>query len=185
MGLNKGKIFLIIGIVILLLGIPLGIIFLGSRTSFRLGATDPNKPETVRVAGITESSAIISWTTKNAVQSLVSYGLSANNLTLIQPETSSTTNHQIEVVRLLPQSNYYFVIKVGDKVFDNNGQPFSFITLTKKETPVSPTPTVKTPSSLNENDLEAAMGTNNPMYDLNKDGIVNSLDLLLFRQRQK
>jgi len=185
MNSNKGKIFLIIGLVVLLLGIPLGIIFLGGRTSFRLGATDPNQPESVKVSAITENSAIVSWTTKSAVQGLISYGLSATNLTLIQPETSPTANHQVELTRLLPQSNYYFVIKVGEKVFDNNGQPFSFITQTKKETQASPTPTVKTPSSLNENDLEAAMGTNNPMYDLNKDGIVNTLDLLLFRQRQK
>lgn len=183
--MNKGKIFLIIGLVILLLGIPLGIIFLGSRTSFRLGATDPNKPENVRVSGITENSAAVSWTTKSAVQSLVSFGLSTDNLTLIQPETSPTASHQLELTRLLPQSNYYFVIKVGEKVFDNNGQPFSFITLAKKEILPSPTPTTKIPASLNETDLEAAMGTNNPIYDLNKDGIVNTLDLLLFRQRQK
>ncbi len=180
--MDKRKIFLIIGILILLISVPAAVFILRQQTIFRLGAQVQNKPESVNVSNITEQTATITWTTQKAVQSLVSYGLSPTNLTLIQPEAAPAINHQINLTGLLPGSNYFFVIKAGDKTFDNNGQPYTFTTKPKEVLPTpSPTPT----ASLTEEGLEAAMGTSNPVYDLNKDGIVNTLDLLLFRQQNK
>lgn len=180
--MQKGKIFLIIGIVILALGIPIGIFLLKQKVVFKLGAQNPNRPENVQVTGITEEQATINWTTKNPIQSLISYGLSPANLSLLQPEAAPAINHQVRLVRLLPGSNYYFVIKAEEKTFDNNGQPYVFTTLSKA-TP-TPSPSVS-PSVITEEELEKAMGTNNPNYDLNKDGVVSTLDLLLFRQQSQ
>jgi ABC-type uncharacterized transport system permease subunit len=178
MGKTK-KILLIIGILILVLGVPAGVFLLKQQTIFHLGAQSSNQPENVQVADITDQSATINWTTKSASQGLVSYGLSADNLTLIQPEAAASINHQVILRGLLAGSNYFFIIKADEKTFDNNGQPYSFTTKIKQ---ISPTPTVR---PLNEAGLEAAMGTANTTYDLNRDGIVNSLDLLILRQQTK
>lgn len=153
------------------------------RITFRLGAQDTNKPESVQVSGLTEQSATITWTTKNPTQGLVSYGLTATNLSLIQPENSPAVNHQISLTRLLPGSTYFFVIKTENKTFDNNGQPYTFNTLAQVNTPTPTEPIIK-PLSLTEEGFQAAMGTDNQVYDLNKDGVVNTLDLLLLRQEQ-
>ena len=180
--MDKRKIFLIVGILILLVSVPAAVFVLKQQTIFKLGAQTTNKPENVQVTNITEQTATITWTTQKATQGLVSYGISPTNLTLIQPESAPAINHQVNLAGLLPGSNYFFVIKVGDETFDNNGQPYTFTTKPREVTPTpSPTPAV----SLTEEGLEAAMGTSNPTYDLNKDGIVNTLDLLLFRQQNK
>jgi len=180
--MEKRKIFLITGALILFISVPTAIFILKQPTIFKLGAQVQNKPENVQVSNITEQGATITWITQKAIQSLVSYGLSPNNLTLIQPEAAPAINHQINLTSLLPGSNYFFVIKAEDKTFNNNGQPYTFTTKLK-EVPLTPSPTPET--SLTEEKLEAAIGTSNPLYDLNKDGIVNTLDLLLLRQQNK
>ncbi len=187
----KKRIFLVISLLILLLGIPAGIILLNNRTIFRLKATNNNQPENVMIYEITDSSATISWTTKTATQGLINYGLSPTNLTLVQPEVAPAINHQVKLTRLLSGSTYYFTIKIGEDYFDNKGQPFTFMTRTKETTPTpTPIPTISSPTSsptplLTEEGFQEEMGTNNPTYDLNKDGVVNILDLLLFRQQKR
>jgi len=184
--MNKRKIFLIVSVLILLISVPAAVLVLKQQTIFKLGAQTANKPEGIQVTNITERGATITWTTQKATQGLISYGISSTNLTLIQPENAPAINHQVNLTGLLPEYEYFFVIKIGDKTFDNNGKPYTFTTKTKKLTPTpspTPTPSLAPTVSLNEEGLEAAMGTNNPTYDLNQDGIVNSLDLLLFRQQ--
>jgi len=184
--MSKRKIFLIIGILILLISVPGAIFVLKQQAIFKLGAQTTNKPENVKVSNITEQTATITWTTQKATQGVISYGLSATNLTLVQPESTPAINHQVTLNNLLPENTYFFVIKISDKAFDNSGQPFTFTTKAKELTP-SPTSTPPTPAlipSLTEEDFQSVMGTSNPTYDLNKDGIVNTFDLLLFRQQQ-
>jgi len=170
------KLFLIIGVLIVLLGIPTAIFVLKQKTAFKLGAQTSNEIENLQITNITEQEASILWTTKNPTQGMINYGLSPNNLTLIQPENTPTVNHKINLTNLLPASNYFFVIKIGDKIFDNQGQPYTFTTKPK----ISPCPTEV--ASLSEEGFLKAMGTNDSTYDLNKDGVVNISDLLLFRQ---
>lgn len=180
--MSKRKIFLIIGILILFISVPGAIFVLKQQTVFKLGAQTTDKPENVNVSNITEKTATITWTTQKATQGVISYGLSATNLTLIQPENAPAINHQVTLNNLLPENTYFFVIKISDKTFDNNGQPFTFTTKAKELTPLSPPAST---TSLTEEGFQSAMGTSDSTYDLNKDGIVNSLDLLLFRQQQK
>jgi len=192
--MNKGKIFLIVGILIFAIGIPAAIIVLKQQVIFRLGAQTVNKPENIQITNITEKSATLTWTTSKATQGLVNYGISPTNLTLVQPENSPAINHQVSLINLLPATTYFFTIKIGNQIFDNNGQPFTFTTKEPLPPPTpSPTPTPKpqltpTPitssSPLSEEGFQSAMETNNSTYDLNKDGIVNTADLLLFRQQE-
>lgn len=180
--MNRKKIILIIGLVILLISVPLGVVLLKEQTIFHLGAQDPNQPANVSQTAVSDQSATITWTTKNPVQSLVSYGISPTNLTLIQPETAPAINHQINLTGLLPGSNYFFVIKVEKTTFDNNGQPYTFTTKTKEIAAPTLAPTGIPTLAFTEEGFQAAMGTSNSTFDLNKDGVVNTLDLMLFRQ---
>jgi len=195
--MSKNKIFLIIGILILIISVPAAIIVLKQQVVFKLGAQTVNKPENIQIVNITEKSATLTWTTSKATQGIVNYGISPTNLTLVQPENSPAINHQVNLTNLLPATTYFFTIKIGNQTFDNNGQPFTFTTksalpsptITPTPTPIpkptiNPSPSPSPSSSLTEEDFQAAMGTNNPTYDLNKDGIVNTADLLLFRQQQ-
>jgi len=189
----KGKIFLIIGVLILLIGVPAAILLLKQQAVFRLGAKTVNKPENIQIINITEKGVTITWTTSKATQGIINYGISPNNLTLVQPEKSPAINHQVNLINLLPATTYFFTIKIGNQTFDNNGQPFTFTTKSALPSPtltpipkptISPSLPSSPSSSLTEKDFQAAIGTNNPAYDLNKDGIVNTADLLLFRQQQ-
>lgn len=177
--MEKKQILLILGIAILLIGIPVGIILVSRPLGFRLGAKDPNKPENVSVSNIAAQNVTVTWTTSSAVQGGVSYGLSTNSMTLFKPEAGPAVNHSVSLDGLVAASKYYFVIKAGGQTFDDEGQSFTFTTAQAK----APTPTPTTPS-LTEAGFLAAMGTTNSTYDLNKDGIVNTLDLELFRQQQ-
>ena len=175
---KRKKVYLIIGLLILLFSIPLGVLLIRQQSNFRLGATSVNTPELVKTINLGPRSATISWTTEKPSQGMINYGLSPTNLSLIQPETAPAVNHQVSLANLLPESTYYYTIQVEDETFDNNGQPFSFSTTAAAATP-SPLP------SISEAGFTQAFGTNNPNYDLNQDGVVSMVDLLLFRQREK
>lgn len=185
----KKKIIIIGVVLFLLLSVPIGILALKKQVNFRLGAQVANKPENVQVINITEQTATITWSTARAAQGLISYGISPTNLTLIRSETTPAINHQVTLNGLLPGTNYFFVIKIDNETFDNNGQPYSFTTKAEKTpspTPTpSPSPTPTPTNKLTEEGLISAMGSTNPTYDLNKDGIVNVLDLQIFRQQSK
>ncbi|PIS14143.1 hypothetical protein COT65_00425 [Candidatus Shapirobacteria bacterium CG09_land_8_20_14_0_10_47_13] len=184
--LGNKKILLIIGVVILLLGIPVAIYLVSRPAGFRLGAQTPNTPEGVSVSGVTTSGATITWTTPIAGQGGVSYGLSASSLIFFKPDAGETTNHVINLEGLVGGSPYFFVIKVGENSYDNGGKPYTFET---KPTPPPPLPlslpTSLPPSSLTEEGLLGVMGTANAAYDLNKDGVVNLMDLEFLRKQTK
>ena len=172
--MDKKQILLILGIAILLVGIPVAIVLVTKPMGFRLGAKSPNAAENVTATNLSAYSATISWSTANPALGGVDYGLSATSMTFYKPETESITTHTVTLDNLVAGTKYYYVVKVGDNTYNNNGDPFVFTTKSKEE---NPTPTIT------EKDIIDAMGTNNPTYDLNKDGVVNSLDLELFRQQ--
>lgn len=177
------KILLIIGIAILLVGIPVGVNLVSQTAGFSLGAKDPNRPENVTAISSNSQSVVITYITNKAVQGGISYGLSADSMTLFTPETGSAINHVININGLLDGKTYYYVIKINNQSYDNNGTPYSFNTKAVTST-LTPTPTVES-STPDEAGFISAFGTANPTYDLNKDGIVNATDLQLFREQNK
>lgn len=170
------KLFLIIVIIILLLGIPVGVVVVVRPTSFPLKATTPVTVEDVMVSGLTFSSATITWTTSVPAIGEINYGLTPP-VTFSQKEKAAVTNHLVILTELKEGAKYYFVIKIGDQLFDQNGQPYTFATKAK----TAPTPLPTSPSD--EEALYQAMEVYDPLYDLNHDGVVNTLDLELFRRR--
>ena len=105
-------------------------------------------PRDVVITDIKEDSAVIEWSTAVETQGVVEYGTTPNSLNFFSPETQKTTKHKVELTLLSPGTTYYFQIRIGDKVFDNAGVPWSFTTRVKegqkKQTGAQPTPVPKT-----------------------------------------
>lgn len=175
------KFFLIIGFLVLLIGLVAGVVLISRKTINLKPKASLNAPENVSVWQISADGATISWITTGPVQGEVNYGLKPDALQFFKQEDKSTLNHVVKLEGLLPATKYFFVIKVGEQTFDENGQPYSFTTRPKQPTSAAS----PTPAPLSEEGLIKAIGTNDLQYDLNQDGVVNTLDLELLRQKTK
>ena len=195
----------------LVVGIPITILLLTQPTIFHLRASESNTPKNVVVANISGGGATVSWTTSQPTQASLNYGLTEDDLSLVEADLNSTLNHQIALTNLLSERNYYFVIKVNGVTYkNNNGRAFTFTTKQKEGAAVTPTPTPSvnltsevsasptaalspTPptstasaaANITEAEMESALGTKNPRYDLNHDGVVNSFDLIIWRNQHR
>ena len=101
---------------------------MGAIRTFFGEATGGAKPQGVRVANISANSAAISWQTTEPVVGQVEYGTTPGSFLLRATETSPTTNHNVSLSPLLPETIYYFRIRVGEEIYDDNGAPYSFTT---------------------------------------------------------
>jgi hypothetical protein len=80
-------------------------------------------------------------------------------------------NHNLTLSPHKANTNYYFRIRVGDEVFDNNGIPYSFKTKAGIVPTLVPT-TVLVPTAV------AGNSECNRATDYNSDGVINSLDYM-------
>ncbi|MCX9009585.1 MAG: S8 family serine peptidase [Candidatus Methanoperedens sp.] len=86
------------------------------------------------ISGVTESSigtgsAIISWTTDEASQSLVRYGTGSGAYTLTEENTSNATSHSIQLTGLSAGTRYYYTVSSTDHSGNTaNGSERSFTT---------------------------------------------------------
>lgn len=184
---------------------------MGAIRTFFGEATGGAKPQGVRVANISANSATISWQTAEPVVGQVEYGTTPGSFLLRATETSPTTNHNVTLSPLLPETIYYFRIRVEEEIYDDNGAPYSFTTkeaVAKMPSPgvsptlplVSPTgvisrPTVTPTQNLSPvisptekytlDDFKKAFGTSNAEFDINKDGMVNSTDWVLYQEQER
>lgn len=85
-------------------------------------------PRDVIITEITTTSAKVSWTTDQEVQSVIEYGTSPSALVFYAPETKKTKDHHVELDLLTPKTTHYFQIRVEEERFDNVGSPWTFIT---------------------------------------------------------
>lgn len=182
--MSSGKINLktILILVILLLVGVLGV--LGMNTAKTLigsaaAGVEPKgvlaKPDIDNSDGKEEFMARVEWTSEKPAMGIVEYGTTPASLLLRAAEASQTTNHSVELSPLKANTSYYFRIKVGEEVFDNNGIPYSFKTKGASQPVVTPLvtlmPTVVKPTV-------AAGGACDRSTDYDKNGVVNSLDFL-------
>lgn len=115
---------IIIGVVISLILIAGGLItYFGvfSRASSET-ATD------VIISKITSQSATITWTTGQETQGTIEYGTSPAELGFYAPEAVKGTTHKVDLTLLQPNTTHYFIIRIGESVYDNAGIPWSFST---------------------------------------------------------
>lgn len=184
---------------------------MGAIRTFFGEATGGAKPQGVRVANISANSAAISWQTTEPVVGQVEYGTTPGSFLLRATETSPTTNHNVSLSPLLPETIYYFRIRVGEEIYDDNGAPYSFTTkeaVAKMPSPgvspvlplVSPTVVISRPTAMPTqnlspvisptekytlDDFKKAFGTSNAEFDINKDGVVNSADWVLYQEQER
>jgi hypothetical protein len=115
---------IIIGV---LIAVPL--LIFGFLTYFGVfSRASSQAPVDVIVTKITTQSASINWTTDEETQGTIEYGTSATQLTFFSPEPIKTQTHSVDLTLLTPGTTHFFVIRIGDQVYDNAGVPWSFTT---------------------------------------------------------
>jgi len=73
-------------------------------------------------------SATIKFITSTPITAKLEYSTNSAVMTLMTVESKPTENHQIILNTLRTNTNYYYRIRIGDKIFDNNGIPYMFRT---------------------------------------------------------
>ena len=208
---NKKTILMAGGGILAIVVVGIVVWQMGAIRTFFGEATGGAKPQGVRVANISANSAAISWQTAEPVVGQVEYGTTPGSFLLRATETSPTTNHNVSLSPLLPETIYYFRIRVGEEIYDDNGAPYSFTTkeaVAKMPSPevspalplVSPTVVISRPTATPTqnlspvisptekytlDDFKKVFGTSNAEFDINKDGVVNSADWVLYQEQER
>jgi len=190
--MNKKKISVAVGVVILALG-TVGTVFgLKYFRGLESAAAPENEPQLARVTELTSQSATITWITSAPAFGFISYG-ETMGLGKVTQEEQKTEAHRVTLTTLTPSTTYYYKIGVGSELFDNQGVPYSFTTpaatVAEKQTTAtseeesSPFDGEQSPTSADTVTLagfDAAMESSDPRYDLNGDGRVDGADISLF-----
>jgi len=195
--MSKKTIKTIIIIVILFLTGAAAVLGIRTVKNYLGGAEAGEKPLNVQVQA-ESTSATITWQTDKAVLSTIEYGTNQSNLLLRAPETQPATLHRVTLAPLKANTVYYFRIRVGEMLYDNGGIAYSFRTKPKGGTTTlapSPSPQVTLQPTLrptsgaatasgtlvqtcSQADFETKMGSSDPAYDFDKNGVVNTRDWL-------
>ncbi len=178
----------------IVLALTLGVVVVGvlSFRSYFSRASGSPEPKNVRVANITGNGVNVMWDTSVETQGIVRYAtdpgsFSSGNTSglLFAAETSSGTKHEIKISSLKANTTYYYEIAIKDSVYDQSGQVTN-----DKHLPYSFTTSKSTASEGSDNTpgldpvvFKQKFGTTDALYDLNKDGTVNSTDYLMYLSR--
>jgi len=200
--MKKKSIILIITIIVGIL-ITVGLVLsMDKIRSIFSGATGKQKPQGVRVTNVSANSATIVWQTPSVVAGQIEYGTTPGSFLLRASETTQKTNHNLTLSPLLPETIYYFRIRINEEIYDENGAPYSFTTKSTKQKMINPIPTIKpvTPTSppvttspalptvatttkYTLSDFAEKFGSSDTVFDINNDGTVNSADWALYQQQ--
>jgi len=164
-------------IVILLLVGVLGVLGINTARTYLSGASGATEPKAVKAQpGEDGRSAIISWTSDKPSMGIVEYGTTPASLLLRAIESTEVSSHQVSLAPLKPNVNYYYRIRVGDDIFDNNGIPYSFKTGEGSGEMVQEAPQIQPTSPPVGVTCQSGV-------DYNNDGKVNSLDMIECRKQ--
>ena len=172
----KGKINTktIVLIVVSLAVIGLLVFGINQIRTMMSGASSDVEPQGVTVVlGDDGKTATITWTSNKESMGKVEYGTTAASLVLMSAESSMALDHRVLLSSLQPGKTYHYRIRIGEEIFDNGGIPYNF--KTKADKP-EVTPTVVPPATTSQATGSAVVC--DPKIDYNKDGIVNSFDLM-------
>ena len=89
------------------------------------------QPQDVQITNVTGTTATITWKTPiEADGGVIQYGVSPAALGSFAPiEGEKSTSHVVDLSLLTPATTYYFQIVYGEnKIFDNGGAPWTFVT---------------------------------------------------------
>jgi len=193
----KGKINVktIIVLVILVLIIVLGVLGINTVRTFMSGAAGGAEPQNVvAVSNEDGSTANVTWTSDKETTGIVEYGTNPASLILRVEETAMATSHDVTLNNLRSGVVYYYRIRVGEEIFDNNGAQYSFETkgtaqsststispTTPSTAPAEPVlkPTIALSPISTDSSVPITTKTScNRTTDYNKDSVINSFDYL-------
>lgn len=130
-----------------LLGIPLMLVgFIQLQGAVFTRASD-SAPRDVVINEVTDTTAIIHWTTDQLTQGTILYGTSPTELRLTAPEYEKTGDHTVTINLLAPDTTYYFQIKIGEDIYSNGAEPWTFKTKPVGYQNITPTETVPATSN--------------------------------------
>lgn len=128
---KENKISTILGIIILLAGTFLGVLYLNMTQVFRIGASPENLPKDIRVSNIGSNATTISWITEGETTGFLNWGTSQNNVGQIVKEDESNSKffiHSINLTDLSANTNYFYKINSNGTSYDSGGIPWQFTT---------------------------------------------------------
>jgi hypothetical protein len=141
----------LLGISLLVVGLIVGVLFIGSGGSLNFAprAAPQTTPKLVKVTNVGDTSFTVSFLTDEVSNGFVKYGTDANNLNKqasddrdqLTGSVGQYTTHHITVRNLQPNTQYFYTLgTVSVPKFDNNGSPFT----TKTGPKLGNTPAAKT-----------------------------------------
>lgn len=142
------------------------------------GAEQSEIPQNISVTGITSNAATINFETQKETSALIAYGTDPQNLSLFTAEAERTKTHAATLSFLAPNTNYYFTIKIGKNTYDENGKPHQFTTKLGSGGTVG-----AQLQGLDAETFKQKIGTSDPQYDLDTDGIVTTRDYHIFLKK--
>jgi len=107
-----------------------------NATARTLAAPDSAPPVITNVSAVPGTdSAVITWDTDEASDSLVKYGTTTGNYPLSLSDSGMTTSHSITLTSLTPDTLYYYVVNSTDEVGSSNeSAELTFMTLASADT---------------------------------------------------
>lgn len=143
--LMKKRIPTMVGLGILVVGLIVGVIFLGTGPGvFAPRATPETTPSQIKLTNVTDSGFTVSFFTAESTPGFVKYGTevdavksqTGDDRDQLSGTVGSYQLHHITVRGLKPSTNYYYLIGTGSNAsFDNNGAPFMVKTTEKGGAP--------------------------------------------------
>jgi hypothetical protein len=125
----------ILGIILIILGIPLTVFILKSQTVLESNASDSPGPQNIKITNVSDKSFTITYQTNTATTGSISYGenkqLGKSELDDTDKEKgvfSSKKIHSISAKNLASNTKYYLTIISGSDTYLNNNLPFEVTT---------------------------------------------------------
>jgi hypothetical protein len=167
---NPRTIPTIIGIALLIISLGASIWLVQTGQIFSLRASPDTAPRQVKITNVSDESFSVSWVTDKETSGFLKYGLNGkvdstttDDRDQLSGKVGEFQTHHITVKDLEPSTTYAFEIGSGEKVFDNNGQPYQVTT--------GPTMTAALPAN------DVAYGTINSADGLPTEGAIIYLSL--------
>lgn len=143
--LMRKRIPTLAGLGILVVGLIVGVIFLGTGPGvFAPRATPETTPSKIRLTNVTDAGFTVSFYTASLTPGFIKYGTETNSIKSQtgddRDQLSGTVGnyklHHITLRGLKPSTTYYYVLGTGSGAsFDNNGAPFTVQTAARGGAP--------------------------------------------------
>lgn len=130
--------------VLTIVGIVVYVFVLQSPTTQASSET----PQNVQVQKAEPDKASVAWTTDTEAVSSIEYGTAPDpsKFQSLPVSGSPSTQHNVDLSALEPDTTYYFQIRLGETIYDNDGQYWTFTTNATTETDGTQPDTAVSPS---------------------------------------